>query len=147
MTAKTSYEVGETVWIAGVSRNNARLTKGKIIKVLDLSTEGFTAGPHYIVEIPTHIESLLEIRTWGTISEDERGPVGSLRNLGVGIDATIRFVNHTGFEAHDDQMPDDPTPEQIHAAIEESLKNSTHAPLTVKEVKPKRRFNNRKRKQ
>lgn len=143
MNAKEVYNIGDTVWIAGVSRNNARLTQGTVIKVLDLQQEGFTQ-PHYLISIPTHIETLLEIRTWETISEDARGPVGSLRNIGKGIDATIKFVNRVGFQAHDDQMPDDPTPEEIHAAIEKSMKDATHPPLNLKDTKPKYRSRKRK---
>lgn len=145
MIPKKEYAVGDTVWIAGVSRNNARLTQGKVAKVLDMSDEGFSEI-QYIIEIPTHIETMLEIRTWHTISEDARGPVGSLRNLGAGLDATIRFVNRVGFEAHDAEMPDDPTPEEIHAAIEKSMKDATHAPLNLKDPKPKRRNFVRKKK-
>jgi hypothetical protein len=145
MNAKKEYAVGDTVWIAGVSRNNARLTQGTIIKVLDLNDEGFN-GPHYIIAISTHIETLLEIRTWETISQDSNGPVGSLRNIGAGLDATVRFVNHIGFQGHDDQLPDDPTPDEIHAAIEKALKDASHAPLNLKTEKPKRRHFPRKKK-
>ena len=145
MTAKKEYALGDTVWIAGVSRNNAKLTQGTVVKSLDLSEEGFKFT-HYLIAIPTHIETLLEVRTWHTISEDAKGPVGSLRDIGAGLDATIRFVNHVGFQAHDTEMPDDPTPEEIHAAIEKSMKDATHAPLNLKEPKPKRRNFVRKKK-
>jgi len=146
MIVKKQYAVDDSVWIAGVSRNNARLTQGTVIKVLDLSAEGLTSGSHYVIAIPSHIETLLELRTWETISQDANGPVGSLRDLGANIDATIRFINHVGFEAHDDEMPEDPTPEQIHAALEKSLKDSVHAPLNLKEPKPKAKYRPRKRK-
>jgi hypothetical protein len=146
MTIKKEYNVGDTVWIAGVSRNNARLTQGTVLKTLDLSNEGFTAGPHYIIAIPTHIETLLEIRTWGTISQDSRGPVGALREVGANIESTIRIINHVGFEAHDAEMPDDPTPDEIHAAIEKSIKDSAHTPLNLKDPKPKPKYRTRKRK-
>jgi hypothetical protein len=145
MTVKKQYEVGDVVWIAGVSRNNARLTQGTVIRALDLLAEGLTGGPYYVIAIPSHIETLLELRTWETISQDVNGPVGSLRDLGANIDATIRVINHVGFEAHDEEMPGDPTPEQIHAALEKSLKDSTHAPLNLKEPKPKDKFRTRKR--
>jgi hypothetical protein len=145
MTVKQNYEVGDTVWIAGVSRNNAKLTQGTVAKILDLSEEGFKFT-HYLIAIPTYIETLLEVRTWHTISEDAKGPVGSLRDIGAGLDATIRFVNHVGFQAHDAEMPDDPTSEEIYAAIEKSMKDTTHAPLNLKEPKPKRRNFVRKKK-
>lgn len=145
MIAKKEYSVNDTVWIAGVSRNNARLTQGTVVKILDLSDEGFSQI-QYVIAIPTHIETMLELRTWHTISEDSKGPVGSLREVGLGLDSTIRFVNRVGFAAHDAEMPDDPTPEQINAALEKSMKDATHAPLNLKDPKPKRRNFVRKKK-
>ena len=148
MTIKKEYAVGDTVWIAGISRNNGRLTQGSVIKILNLSNEGFNDGPHYIVKVSTQIEPLLEIRTWATISQDERGPVGLLRDLNTEINSTIRFINKIGFEAHDDQMPDDPEidPAIIHAAIDQAVKNSSHPPLNLKDPKPKSKYRPRKRK-
>lgn len=70
---KTKYEIGDTVWIHGLSREN-KLTKGKIIEFVDLSSKGYH-GIHYIVAVSTAIEDLLEIRTWETISQDAEGPV------------------------------------------------------------------------
>jgi len=40
----------------------------------------------------------------------------------------------------------DPTPEQIHAAMERAKQSSTHQPLNLKETKPKRRNFTRKKK-
>ena len=75
MTVKKSYNVGDAVWVYGINRNNTKPTQGKVIKIVDLSDTGHTDSPHYIISIPTHIEPLLEIRTWHNISQDERGPI------------------------------------------------------------------------
>jgi hypothetical protein len=145
MNAKTQYDIGDTVWIAGVARGNARLTRGNIVKILDLSDCGFNREPHYLIKIATEIEPLLEVRTWHTISEDAAGPVGSLRVVG-NVDATLKFVEQVGFLYVEDKEPDEPTPEQIHAAMERSQKDSTYAPFNAKEAKPRPKYRPRKRK-
>jgi len=145
MNAKTQYNIGDTVWVSGVSRGNARLTQGTIIKMFDLSDCGYNNEPYYLIEIPTEIEPLLEVRTWHTISQDEAGPVGSLRVVGK-IDATFKFVEQIGFQYMEDKDPDEPTPEQIHAALEKSQKDSVHAPFNAKETKPRPKYRPRKRK-
>jgi hypothetical protein len=144
MTVKKSYNVGDTVWIYGINRSNVKPAQGKVIKVINLSEAGYTTGEHYIVEVPSHIEPLLEVRTWHNISQDEKGPVGSLRNLG-NFESTIKFAGTVGFAFDDnpelDSDPeDDISPDQIHAALDKSLKDTEHAPLNLKSEKPKRRY-------
>ena len=142
MTTKKSYEVGDAVWIYGINRSNTRPTKGKVIKIVDLRDSGYTEGPHYIVEVPTHIEPLLEIRTWHNISQDETGPVGSFRELG-NVESTIKFASTVGFAFDDnpgqDTEEDEISADQIHAALQKSQMDSTHSPLNLKSEKPKRR--------
>ena len=148
MTVKKSYKVGDTVWIYGINRSNVKPTKGTVIKTVDLSGAGYTYE-HYVIEIPSHIEPLLEIRTWHNISQDELGPVGSLRDLGS-IESTIKFASTVGFvfdddpvldtDAEDDEISDD----DIHAALEKSKQNTSHTPLVMD--KPKRRNYPRKKK-
>ncbi len=155
MTVKKSYEVGDTVWIYGINRSNTKPTQGKVIKVVDLSNEGYTTGDHYIVEVPTHIESILEVRTWHNISQDEGGPVGSLRELG-NVESTIKFAGTLGFAFDDNpeldtnreaDIDDEIDPNIIHAALEQSQKNNTHQPFNLKETKkPRRKFVKRKTK-
>jgi hypothetical protein len=156
MTVKKKYNIGDSVWIYGISRSNVKSTKGKVIHVLDLNSAGYSDGPHYVIEIPTHIDSLLEIRTWHNMSQDENGPVGSLRNLGD-FESTIKFAGTVGFVFDDDpnsdstQYDDDDidgiTADAIHAALEKSKANSSHQPLIMKSAaKPKRRYPTRKKK-
>lgn len=143
MTVKKSYNVGETVWVYGINRSNARPTAGTVIKVIDLSDVGVFPEEQYIIEIPTHIEPLLEIRSWQTISQDPQGPVGALRNTG-NIEPTIKFASKVGFAIDDnpelDTEDDEISPERIHAALERSQKDITHSPLNIKSEKPKRRY-------
>lgn len=145
MTIKKEYEVGDIVWIYGVSRQN-RITKGSVIKKVNL--DGFSEL-HYIISIPTEIEPLLEIRTWHTISQDEYGPIGSFRDLKLSnFDATNKFITRVGYTPVDELEDfDEPTAAEIHAAIEKSQKAATHGPLHIKENKPRRRNYPRKKKQ
>lgn len=140
MTAKKKYSVGDSVWIYGVNRSNVKPTAGKVVSVVNI--DGY-AGDHYIIAIPTHIEDLLEIRTWHSISQDEKGPIGSFRELG-NIESTIKFTTRTGFAFDespnlDTEQDDEISAAQIHAALEKSQKDVTHAPLNLKTEKPKRR--------
>jgi hypothetical protein len=148
MTVKKYYQIGDTVWIYGINRSNVKPVQGTVIKAIDLSGAGYTYE-HYIIEIPTHIEPILEIRTWHNISQDEKGPVGSLRNIG-NIESTIKFAGTVGFAFDDnpelDSDPEDEiSTEQIHAALEQTQRNSSHQPLILKDVKkPRRKFVKRK---
>lgn len=134
---KKIYNINDTVWIYGITRISNKLTKGKIIKILDLRNEGFDET-YYVVEVSTSIEPLLEIRSWQTISQDEIGPVGSMRDL-TDIDATLKMLSQTGLNYDEEHDPLEPTPDQIHAALEKSKTDKEHAPLVYKENKPKRR--------
>ena len=146
MSIKKEYDVGDTVWIYGIGTSN-KITKGRIIFKLDLSHQGYT-DLQYVVEIPTHIEPLLELRTWQNISQDEKGPVGSLREVRDNIDANNKKISQLGYFTNREIDEDDPTPEQIMAALEKSTDGLTHGPLNLKEPqqKPKRRYYPKKKK-
>ncbi len=145
MTVKKFYKVEDTVWIYGINRSNAKPVQGRVIKAVDLGDAGYS-DVHYIIEVPTHIEPLLEVRTWHNISQDETGPVGSLRDL-RNLESTIKFAGTVGF-AFDDSPELDSTlededgidAEQIHAALQKSQMDMEHAPLNLKAEKPKRRY-------
>jgi hypothetical protein len=150
MTVKKQYTVGDTVWIYGINRSNTKPVQGKVIKAIDLSGAGYTYE-HYVIEVPSHIEPILEIRTWHNISQDEKGPVGSLRNLG-NFESTIKFASTVGFAFDDhpelDSSVDDEDgidAEQIHAALQKSQMDMEHAPLNLKSEKPKRRYFKKKK--
>jgi hypothetical protein len=146
MTVKKEYNIGDTVWIYGITPSN-KITKGTIVASIDLSTQGFGNDLHYIIEIPTHIESLLEIRTWQTISQDERGPVGSIRGIGK-VFSENKKMRQIGYIYADDSHydNDDPSPAEIIAALEKSTDGLTHKPLHIKENRPKQKYYPRKKK-
>jgi hypothetical protein len=150
MTVKKEYTVGDTVWIYGINRSNAKPTAGKVVKVVDLTDAGWSIGDHYIIEVPSHIESLLEIRSWHNISQDALGPVGSLR--GLNIESTIKHAATLGFFADDNPLldsdtdEDGPSTEQIHAALQKSQMDMSHTPLDLKAAeKVKRRYFKKKK--
>jgi hypothetical protein len=156
MTVKKSYKVGDTVWIYGINRSNVKPSQGRVIKAIDLNDAGYTTGPHYIIEIPTPIEPLLEVRTWHNISQDEKGPVGSFRELKSSVEPAIKFAGTLGFVFDDDPNSDTTLDEKefgdddeidpniIHAALEKSQKDVLHAPLNLKTESPKKRYYKRK---
>lgn len=149
MTVKKKYSVGDTAWIYGINRSNVKPVSGTVIKAIDLSGAGYTYE-HYVIEVPTHIEPLLEIRTWHNISQDEKGPVGSLRELG-NVESTIKFASTVGFAFDDnpvldsDTEEDGPSSDEIHAALQKSQMEMEHAPLNLKDNKPKRRYFKKKK--
>ena len=149
MTVKKSYNVGDAVWIYGINRSNVKSVSGTVIKAIDLNDAGYTYE-HYVIEIPSHIEPILEIRTWHNISQDATGPVGSLRELG-NIESTIKFASTVGFAFDDnptldsDTEEDGPSSDEIHAALQKSQMEMEHAPLNLKDNKPKRRYFKKKK--
>jgi hypothetical protein len=157
MSVKKKYNVGDTVWIYGITQSNAISTEGTVVKSFNI--EGYN-DMHYVVSIPTEIEPLLEIRTWQTISQTKDGHVGSLREAFSDPDAAHRMLARTGmaiistedeFEGngHDGMgsfAEDDISPEAIHAALEKSKQDVSHGPLNLKSEKPKRRYFKKKTK-
>jgi hypothetical protein len=144
MTVKKSYNVGDAVWVYGINRNNTKPTQGKVIKIVDLSDTGHTDSPHYIISIPTHIEPLLEIRTWHNISQDERGPIGSFREIG-NIESTIKFVSQVGFAFDDSPNLDTGLDDEITLkCAPEELEQNREAiklqPPNLTQEKPKRKY-------
>jgi hypothetical protein len=155
MTVKKRYNIDDTVWIYGIT--NGKSTEGKIVQWFRVPMEGWDQNKvHYVVAIPTEIESLLEVRTWETISQTKDGHVGSLREAFTDPDAAHRMLARTGVafistdeeftgDGHDgmgsiaEDYEDGPSPDEIHAALEKSQQDSSHGPLVLKEVKPKRR--------
>lgn len=80
MTVKKIYDLGDTVWIYGVSRDRNKPTKGTVVRIFGLEDWGYPEDQDfYVISIPTGITPLLEVRTWEEISQDERGPVGAFR--------------------------------------------------------------------
>ena len=160
MTVKKKYNVGDTVWIYGISRDNIKSTQGKILKVFTIDYDGFNKEPHYVIGIPTEIEMLLEIRTWHTISQTKDGHVGSIRDAFSNPDAAHKMLSRTGmavisvdeelneeFDRFEEHMAeeDDIDPNLIHAALEQSQKDGEHGPLVTKTNKPRRPYYKKKK--
>jgi hypothetical protein len=172
MNIKKSYNVGDPAWVYGISRTNNKLTKGRVLHIFNLTQAGYSNEKYYLVEIPCEIDPLLEVRTWQSMSQDSRGPVGAFREqvaqadiepvnkklsqMGLTVDDEwFEGDGHDGmgttleeFDRYEEHMAEDgdPTPEQIHAAMERAKQTSTHPPLNLKEAKPKRRNFTRKKK-
>lgn len=147
MITKKEYKVGDSVWIHGIQRDN-KLIKGEVVKKFVIDLPNWGDQYYYVISIPTHIESLLEIRQWENISQDQEGPIGMYRELGSSKKIIDKFMTKIGYSSYEDSEEiDEPTPEQIHAALEKSQKTSKHTPLLIKTERPKRKFYNRKKKQ
>jgi hypothetical protein len=164
MAVKKKYNVGDTVWIYGISANNVKSTQATVIKVFTIDYGNYNNEPYYLIEVPTEIEPLLEVRTWHTISQTKDGHVGGIREVVSDPDATRKFLANVGMnftsedeeeftgDGHDgmgsiaDDYEDGPSADEIHAALEKSRKNSEHGPLITKDSKPKRRNYHRKKK-
>ncbi len=146
MNLKKEYNIGDDVWIYGISiTNNNKITKGKVIYTLDLSAQGYT-DLHYVISIPTEIEPLLELRTWHNISQDEKGPVGMFREINNDLTPTFKKIIQLGVNTVDTTDEEDPTPDEIMQALEKSTEGLTHKPLYIKDnTKPKRKFYNKRK--
>jgi hypothetical protein len=162
MIVKKKYNIGDIVWIYGISKNNIKSTQGTVIKRFTIDYKNYNNEPHYLIEVPTEIEPLLEVRTWHTISQTKDGHVGSIRETFIDHDAARKMLSRVGMDvvssedevsgddteiAHEDDMYEDgPSTEEIHAAMERSQQSSVLPPLNLKDHKPKKRHFVRKKK-
>jgi hypothetical protein len=108
---KKKYKVGDSAWIYGIASGPGynRLTEGRVVHIMDI--EGYT-DTHYVIAIANGIEDLLEVRSWGQISQDDKGPVGSFRELLMNDPATQKMLQITGMslpkvEMNPDLLEDD----------------------------------------
>lgn len=141
MTVKKEYNTGDTTWIHGVG-SASKFTKGTVIKKFTIDYPGFDHEEvQYIISVPTHIESLLEIRNWQTMSQDEIGPIGMYREIKKDLTATNKLISRAGYQydlvPKSNDSEDEPSDEEIYAALEYSIQNSIHKPLILKDQGPK----------
>lgn len=127
MEIKKQYEINDDVWI---HLGNGKLHKGKVVEYFDLGHIGRSRDiEYYVVEVPSSIEPLLEVRTWEEISQDAEGPIAAYRDLKekfatfkklgkVGINFPVKTSDDTE-EIYED---DDPSPEEVNAALERAVK-------------------------
>jgi hypothetical protein len=144
---KTQYDIGDTVWIYGISVSNEKPWPGRIVHRFNIVFEGFDpTANHYVIAVDSHIEPLIEVRTWETISQDEHGPVGGIR--GLGNTAERKILSRTGFDVGTTDSAEefdrfeehmfedgDPSPDEIYAAMERSKQTAVLPPLVFKEFK------------
>jgi hypothetical protein len=145
---KNEYVTRDKVWIHIGERN---LVEGRVVDIIDLVhlKEGHSADNElYIIELKTGIEDVYEVRTFDQISPDARGPINLFRKqkdvvennrMLKKIGMPIPLVGTTLEEALALDDDSDIDPDVIHAALDSSLRNSTHQPLDLKEEKPKKR--------
>lgn len=155
---KKEYNIKDKVWIHLGEKN---LVEGRVVEIIDLEHlgEGHSKDRElYIIELKTGIDDVYEVRSFLEISPDAKGPIQLFRNLKTVIENN-RYLKKVGMpipvpprnalaEIVEDLAKDDdePTAEQIHAAIEKSQQSATHAPLNLqKEVKPKKRYFKKKK--
>jgi len=156
---KTQYDIGDTVWIYGISVSNEKPSEGQIIHRFNINFDGFDPSTvHYVIAVDSHIEPLIEVRTWETISQDAEGPVGGFRSL-TGKSAEHKVLARTGINLNKadgtaeefDRVKDhlfedgDPSPDEIYAAMERSQQTAVLPPLVFKEFKKPRPRNYHKK--
>ena len=148
MITKKEYSINDTVWIAGIDSKNNALVPGRIIKAFTIDTNNYDASiVYYVVEIPSSIEPILEIRTWETISQDRHGPIGGIRSVVNDPIVAKKYLSKVGVYFDDGEVDYEPSEQEILAAIEKSKSVAEHEPLQFKSAKPKRKYYHRKKKQ
>jgi len=151
---KSHPKIKETVWL---HLGEPKLVQGRVVDILDLThlKEGHDPDNKlYVIEIKTGIEDIYEVREYDSISFDEQGPINVYRNLKSHAEA--RYFKKLGIKVplHPtvdetllglDEDFDEPTPEQISAALERSQEANKHVALSMpSDTKPKKRFYRKK---
>lgn len=65
-------KVGDTCWCY-IGNHKGKMTKGTVVHILELDGWAFK---NYVIEIPTAIDPLLEVRGPWSVSEHPRKPIG-----------------------------------------------------------------------
>jgi hypothetical protein len=159
---KKEYNIKDKVWIHIGERS---LVEGRVVEVIDLVhlKESHSADRElYIIEIKTGIDDIYEVRDFDQISPDATGPINLFRKVKTDILKNQRYLNKVGIkmpvngpdplyelakEINDELagIDEGPTAEEIHAALDKSLKENEHVPLNLKSEKPKRRYFKKKK--
>lgn len=163
------HNIKDSVWVHIGER---KLTPGRVVDIIDLEhlNEGHSIDNElYIIEIKTGIEDVYEVRTLEQISPDPKGPINLFRNTKTRNEQRalkrigIIIPNENGVIPSDEYVPepsmfdvaeydeDEPTPEQIHAAMDaaEKAKSQIFQPGAEKPKRaprPKRKTFNARRK-
>lgn len=144
---KKEYNIKDKVWI---HIGETKLTEGRVVEIIDLAhlKEGHNPDQElYIIELKTGIDDIYEVRTFDQISPDAKGPINMFRKIKDELLKNQRFLNKVGIKvpvqgpdplvelakelneelsASDERDEDEPTAEQIHAAMEKSKAAQEH---------------------
>lgn len=136
---KKEFNIRDKVWI---HIGEPTLSEGRVVEIITLDhlNENYPKGRElYVIEIQTGIDPIYEVREFDTISPDAAGPIMCYRNMEMMLHAG-RYLRKVGIKLPHatggsnpidfpdmDLYPDegeasDPTPEQIHAAMERAEK-------------------------
>jgi hypothetical protein len=159
---KKEYNIKDTVWIHLGER---KLVSGRVVDIIDLQhlNEGHSPKHElYIIELKTGIDDVYEVRDFDQISPDANGPINLFRKQKDSV-ANNRLLKKIGMpiplpetrledilqEIDSDLAdPDDPTPDQIHAALARAEQGKTtifNPSLKAKRPAKKRTFTKRKK--
>jgi hypothetical protein len=135
--------IKDPVWIHIGERT---LTQGRVVEIIDLEhlEEGHSPDNElYVVELKTGIEDIYEVRTLDMISPDAQGPINVYRKDSYVVEN--RLLKKIGMPlpqgaVDPDYDLEEPTPEQIHAAMERAEQAQTTIFQPVADAKPKRNF-------
>jgi len=140
---KTDYAINDKVWI---HLGEPNLVEGRVVLLFNLEhlNEGHDpAHIEYIIEIKTGIENIYECRDFDSISPDKNGPIALFRNLNSVMAGRklkqlgVKLPHIGNVDEHD---LNEPTSEQINAALIRTEQSNKHPALTPQsEMKPKRR--------
>jgi hypothetical protein len=127
---KTEYNIKDKVWIHLGERH---LTEGRVVEIITLDhlNENHRPGHElYVIEIKTGIDDVYEVRDFDQISPDAKGPIAFFRNIKADAQISNRFLKKVGIQLpisegvtieemlNEDEDEGEPTPDEIHAAIE-----------------------------
>lgn len=99
MSVKKSYNIGDSAWIYGLlnDRGENVLREGKVIKTFNIDYGNYDSTcQYYVVEIPSSIDPLLEVRVWENMSQDANGPVGGFREAVNDYQAAAKVMSRGG---------------------------------------------------
>lgn len=100
---KKEYNIGDSAWVYGIAAGAGynRLVEGTVVHEMEIN--GYVET-HYVIAISNGIEDLLEVRTWGSMSQDDVGPIGSFRELLMNRPAEQKMLLRTGMRLPDVEL-------------------------------------------
>jgi len=105
-SVKKEYKIGDPAWVYGIAAGPGynRLTEGTVVHSMNI--EGYSEI-HYVIAISNGIEDLLEVRSWQSMSQDEKGPIGSFREMIMNRPADQKVLLRTGMRLPDVELNPD----------------------------------------